>query len=76
MKPNNLLLVKTIKESRLSPQKKTAVIKKIDRIYRSKREREKCNFTDKNSLSAAFVWGSTKEGHNYWEEVCEKLDED
>lgn len=67
----NFELVKNIKASEgLSPQKKSAVLRKLKRIYDSKEERKSCDFHDSCRIVCAFHWAKTKDGHDYWAKLA------
>lgn len=70
MKFRNLEIVKTIKSSEeLNKKEKQDVLKRLERIFKSDKEKKKCDFEDHFSLSSAFVWIATKDGWDYWNEI-------
>jgi hypothetical protein len=72
------LITEIQNSDKLSPQFKTAIIKKLKRIEKS-RETEFTGFDDLDELPIhrmlcrAFVYVGTKEGQEYWDKIEDKL---
>jgi len=62
----------------------TRLLAKVDRIdpyateriihYMNTQEIE--SFKISNYVSGLFIWGDTKEGHNYWARISSKIDDE